>query len=428
MLLQKTTNIFGQFLQSYARNRDGSVLPIAIFTLPIILSLAALGIDAAAWMAQKRTMQISADAAAIAAGWEYAQGQSELMEASATREAANNGYDPSANGALRLQTNSDVEGGTLVSVTIAQDAPMYLTPLVYSGAIRISASAEAMVSGGGGSELCILALEEDDRSAVGTFGTVEIEAPECDVAINSEHDNAMQLTGNVDLELGDVSIVGGFDVNGNSADYEFASLSEGAAAAADPYEDMDVPEYDDCDYNDLRVNSDDTLSPGVYCGGLDISGNNDITMEPGLYIMNGGTMKVTGGGTLEAEEVTIIFTGSGNDYAGMDISGSREVTLSAPEEGDDWAGIALFQDRNAPDRSNLENKIVGTSDIRFDGVAYFPSQGLWFGGNTNTLGSDAPCTKLIARTVTFAGNPRLGTSCDAFGLETTGNPEVRLIQ
>lgn len=63
-----------------------------------------------------------------------------------------------------------------------------------------------------------------------------------------------------------------------------------------------------------------------------------------------------------------------------------------------------------------------------DGVAYFPSQGLWFGGNTTVLRNDQACTKFIARTVTLAGNPRMGNSCERFGVEETGMPSVKLIR
>ncbi|MGB0720700.1 MAG: hypothetical protein ACPGRX_09505, partial [Bdellovibrionales bacterium] len=85
-------------------------------------------------------------------------------------------------------------------------------------------------------------------------------------------------------------------------------------------------------------------------------------------------------------------------------------------------------DRNAPDSNNLQNKIVGTSDIIFNGVAYFPSQGLWFGGDTQILNGINPCTKLIARTITLAGNPALGNNCDAYDIEDIGVPRVKLVR
>ena len=64
----------------------------------------------------------------------------------------------------------------------------------------------------------------------------------------------------------------------------------------------------------------------------------------------------------------------------------------------------------------------------FEGVAYFPAQGLWFGGNTDVLGDDEPCTQLIARTITLAGNPRMGNTCDAYDVEPIGAPDINLIQ
>lgn len=413
-------------VMAYFKNNAGSVLPLAALTFPVVLGMVGLGTDASLWMAERRNLQTAADAAVVAAGWEMAQESESQMDFMAYKEAQTNGYEPGSNGVLDLQFLGNDEDGTRIGITLEQDARTFFSKIIFKDPVRIAAYAEAVVSGVDG-QFCILALERVDADSFSGFGNVTVDSPDCGIAVNSSDDEAFTLTGNVDLTIGTVRITGDYDVGG-SVDFVYESLRTNQAPLADPYEDLEVPEFEGCDHNNTRINSSSTLSPGVYCGGINISGNNNIEFEPGVYIIDGGDFKVTGGGTMVGEGVTFILTGSGNSYGQLDISGSKNVAFSAPLSGEDWSGITFFQDRNAPQRDNLQNKIVGTSDIVFDGVAYFPAQGLWFGGNTTMVGADSPCTKLIAKTVTLAGNPRMGNSCDPYDVEDFGSPSVKLVR
>lgn len=388
--------------------------------------MAGLGTDASLWMLEKRNLQIAADSAVIAAGWELAQENEDGMDAASLREALNNGYKPDSNGHHEISIVDYTDEGVILSVTLEQDAEAFFSKIFLPDPFKISVQAQAIIANPDG-KFCILALEENDASSFKTQGNATIDTPDCGIAVNSHSDEAMTMRGNVNIDVGAVNITGNYDIDG-MVDFTYSSLRTGTAPIIDPYEDLRVPEHEDCDHNNTRINSSTTLRPGVYCGGIRISGNNDIILEPGVYIIDGGDLDIAGSGILRGEGVTIILTGEGNDYAGVDISGGREVELSAPLNGEDWEGIVFFQDREAPQRSNLQNKIVGTSDLMLDGVAYFPSQGLWFGGNTTVLRNDQACTKFIARTVTLAGNPRMGNSCERFGVEETGMPSVKLIR
>ncbi len=51
-----------------------------------------------------------------------------------------------------------------------------------------------------------------------------------------------------------------------------------------------------------------TLSPGVYCGGLNIqTGTTDA--QPGVYVIRNGALNVASGATLKGNGVTIVLTG-----------------------------------------------------------------------------------------------------------------------
>ncbi|MCB9965653.1 MAG: Tad domain-containing protein [Rhodospirillales bacterium] len=418
-------NIFNRFY----RQTLGSVAVMAALAFPVIIGVAGLGVDASVWMAKKQDLQTAADAGVIAAGWELATKSNDYMDYAAEKEAMANGYNPDANGNLTLAILTEEEDGSYtIGLTVSEDSEALFSRF-FTDKKRISAYAEARVDGVDGN-FCFLSLDRSADDAFTSFGSVDLSAPSCGIAVNSSSDQAFTLSGNVDVLVNNVRISGYYDVTGGAADFQYNSLKTNKAPIDDPYEDLEVPAHAECPKKAkaLTVNSDTTLSPGLYCGGISISGNNDIVFEPGVYIIFGGSLKVTGGGTLSGEEVSIILTGEGNDYAQVDISGSRQINLTPPKEGDDFEGVAFFQDRNAPSAKNLQNKIVGTSGINIEGVLYFPSQGLWFGGDAGFAGGADPCTILIAKTITIAGNPSIGNNCDNVANRDIEIPDVTLIR
>jgi hypothetical protein len=196
----------------------------------------------------------------------------------------------------------------------------------------------------------MLSLEEEDGGAIATKGAVEIFAEGCGVAVNSSADDALTLNGSVDINVGDISIVGGYDVKGGSADFNYKSLKTGQGKTKDPYADLENDEESNCSKKEAKqpvkvTGKNQTLTPGVYCGGLSISASGTTEFEPGVYIIDGGDFDVSGSGELFGEGVTFILTNSGNgDYGNLQISGSSEINFTAPEEGEPWEGIVFYQD------------------------------------------------------------------------------------
>ncbi|MCK5384983.1 MAG: hypothetical protein KAJ29_05350 [Alphaproteobacteria bacterium] len=429
MVTLKKLILSPSLLTSFLVKKSGAIAPIVALVLPVVLGVVGLGTDVSLWMVHKRNLQLSADSAALAAGWEIAKESSEHMLTSAIREAQRNGYDESANGDLTIEIIEQTDDGIVVRATVSQDSNAYFSRILFKDPVGVTADADVHVSDFNG-KFCVLSLSEEDSSAVSILGSAEFIAPDCGLAINSTDDKALSLLGSVEVDVGTVRISGGYEVGG-SVEFNYNLLKTNVAALEDPYEDLEIPSYSSCGSGKpkaMSISSSATLSPGVYCGGMSISGIGDVTFEPGTYIIDGGNFKVTGGGTLYGEGVTFILTGSGTDYAQVDISGGRSVYFSAPLAGEDFEGVVFFQDRDAPQKSNLQNKIVGTSNIILDGVAYFPSQGLWFGGDANFSGMANPCTKLIAHTVTFSGTPLIANNCSGKAIEDVGNPSVHLIR
>lgn len=278
---------------------------------------------------------------------------------------------------------------------------------------------------------CILALAEDGSSFT-VVGNAEIQAGSCGLAVNSYDEQAIDLSGNIDLNFGTVTIAGDYNISGGSADFTYTTLHTHASTVADPYADLEVPETTPCTSNEVKHSVSITgsgtgiLNPGIYCGGITISGNNDIVLNPGVYIIDGGDFRVQGGGTLSGDGVTIIMTNTGaGDWGKISISGNRVVEISAPTTGY-FAGVAFFVDRNAP-MDGTSHVIIGTADVLIDGVVYVPTQNLVFGGTSTEISATfAGCTKLIGQTIGLAGTPMLGTNCTDSAVREIGNRVVKL--
>lgn len=426
----KKPHNMGDFLAKFSKRTEGSVLPIVALSLPVLIGVTGLGADASLWMANKRMLQTAADSGVLAAGWEIALETDDLIDEAAFKEAVRNGYDPAANGELSLDVLSATSAGTTLGLTLTQDADSYFSQVLFDHQIRISSYAEAFI-GGMQSQFCFMSLHPSDPDSFTTSGSVVVDVPDCGVAVNSDDAQAMSMNGDVDLNFHEVRITGDYEITGGSAEFSYDILKTGMSPLPDPYAEMEMPDGKEHCPNGVKAtkySESTTLSPGTYCGGIDISGTNDIVFEPGIYFIDGGDFNVSGGGTLYGEGVTFILTGSGTDYANLDITGGRVIEFSAPLEGEDMQGIVFFQDRDAPYKKNEYNKLTGTAEIIVNGTGYFPTRDMSFGGNNATYSGDSPCTRMIAQHITISGNPTIGNNCDPYGVEDIGVPLVYLVR
>jgi filamentous hemagglutinin family protein len=102
----------------------------------------------------------------------------------------------------------------------------------------------------------------------------------------------------------------------------------------------------------LSINNTRTLSPGVYCNGIDIQSQAVVTLQPGTYIINRGDFNVAGGATVTCscpsptDGVTIILTSSTNasQIGQVRINGGANINLRAPSA----VGATYRGSRRAP--------------------------------------------------------------------------------
>ncbi|MEZ5931795.1 MAG: pilus assembly protein TadG-related protein [Alphaproteobacteria bacterium] len=380
------------FMQNSLRHDDTGTLfaPLAIM-LPILLGIAGLGIDIGNWYNSKRAAQAAADAAARAGALELMRDSGEAAILLAAKDdAAANGFDDGDRVTISHPPTMGAYAGDDMAVEAVVEArPLsFFSRVLFNVETTVEARAVARLKT---DDTCVWALEETD-TGFSIVGTADVELG-CGIQVNSSNAIALDQNGSSCVTALSIHVVGG--AAGSCLN---PTPKTGAAPSPDPLAGRDPPAYGGCDVDkQLKINKDETLSPGVYCGGISISGNAEVTFLPGLYVLKGGTFKVSGSSSLEGEEVGFYLT----DNAALDIT-ATEISFSAPTSGD-MEKILFFQDRN--DSTAIVNKIAGNAELELDGALYFAPSRLDLRGTSSTT---APTPIIVARELRFVGTTSLG--------------------
>ncbi len=125
----------------------------------------------------------------------------------------------------------------------------------------------------------------------------------------------------------------------------------------------------------------ETFLSGIYQGGIKITGGGPYTFGSGTYIIDGLNVS---GGSIYGDGVTFFNTGDG--YRNIQITGGTHVELSPPSNtGGPYDNILFFNDPDIQTGSDpYDVLIAGDSTSTFEGVLYFPSVEVEFGGNQDT--------------------------------------------
>jgi hypothetical protein len=418
------------FWKRLCDSETGAIAPLAAILLTVVLGFAGLGVEVGLWQLERRTMQGAADAAASSGAHALLNGQDPAEQARAV--AASYGYSDGVEGVV-IQVNVPPVSGSkagvqeAVEVIITKPEAPLLSGMFLDGPVDLGARAVASVENSGG-EFCVLALEVTAESTELT-GTAHLNMPNCGLAVNSANPEALRMTGTSRIDASNVSIVGGYETTGGATINTTAAPGPetGMAPLADPYADVEVPDFSGCNYSNFSLSGSGTatLLPGVYCNGLKISGSRTITMQAGTYFIDRGAFDVSGSPIIVGNgPITIVLTSStGSDVARLDLTGDHPLQIEAPTSGP-LAGIAIYQDRNAS--STGTNKITGSTSQSITGAVYFPKQSVSWRG-TSASGSGG-CTQLIARAITFTGTSDFNNNCAGKGTSSISTSTAALFE
>jgi Putative Flp pilus-assembly TadE/G-like len=401
-------------LAGLARADAGAAAIYVAIVLPAFVGAVGLAVDVASWYSTKRTMQSGADAAAYAAALEFArQGLDQApnltaMQAVADDAAGRNGVGVAVT--LNVPPLSGAAAGDpqSVEVIVTEPAPVYFTSLFMGAAppITTRAVAKAVVS-----DACIWSLHPTAQAALSVAGSAQLDL-DCGVVVNSDHEQAaVQQTGSSCLHATSVSVHGGYSGSCVTPEPEVFMPSYG-----DPLSYLEAPTYGSCDFpNKVTVDAAMAnlygggpvpLSPGVYCGGIEVKAGRTAIFGPGLYVLKGGQFYIAGNATVTNTEdssggVTFYLTGTGSNYATLRFESGAIITFTPMTTGP-LANVLFFQDRNAP--ASGSNRIAGGATMHLTGIIYMPNQHIEFTGGSSVDEADI---LLVASTLAFTGNTYL---------------------
>jgi Flp pilus assembly protein TadG len=415
-------------LGRFARDESGSYAILVALLMPVLIGGAALGTEVGLWLYDRDSLQGAADSSAISGAVAYYGGESDsAIQTETAGIAATYGIVANASQGITITVNRPPKSGNYtttggaVEVIIQRPQSRFFTAYWFSGSFNIAARAVALANGGAG---CTLSLDKNAAAATKVQGNAKINLIGCDLYDNSSDPTALSVNGSASVSAQAVDVVGG-SLNGTTGITTQQGLYTGAPPATDPYANVTVPKFSGCTQTNYSANSKNpiTLSPGVYCGGINLNASANVTLNPGIYYLDQGSLSVNGNATLTGTGVTLVFTSStGSNYATATINGGATVNLTPPLSGP-TQGIVMYGDPNMPVGTSF--KFNGGASQTLTGAIYIPKGAIDFAGGANTA---TGCTQIIGDTLNFTGNTNLAINCSAFKTKPLGTAAAKLVE
>jgi hypothetical protein len=387
-----------------SRRTRGFVLITMMASTVAVLTLVGLAIDTGHLQLVKIRMQTAADAAALGAVQELRINGAADVVTPARADAEFNGFTHGQNGITVTVNRPPATGyytgdSTAVEVIVRQNVKTFFMALGGFSTMGVTARSVARRAPG---TTCMHILDPTASSAVSASGGAVVQV-NCGVQINSSSNTALSVSGGARLTATQVNVVGNYSSSGGGVISPLPTIH--VPAEPDPLAHVPAPAVGACTQTNYSVSAGQvrTISEGVYCGGISVSGGGRLTLNPGTYILKGGGLSVSGGSYLTGAGVTFYNTfAAGYSYGAISLSGGTYNQLSAPTSGP-LAGMLFFQDRNLT--SGAASSLSGGATSRFNGALYFPKTAVSYSGGTGT-----EYTIIVAKTLSFSGGTTLNNN------------------
>ena len=285
-------------------DKSGGLTINLALMLPVVLWLAGFGIDRLRFMHSTDHLQHAVDAAALAAAKELSLASSSQENMTELAQAVVKSYfdghrRDGKTGAALVTKLSVTKDPTQVETSATMDFEPLFGNLFGISFPKIGASAVARVIGK--PNVCVLALETAEPGAVALTDNAKLTGNNCAVFSNSVSQKELAVLNDATLTAQNVCTAGGYD---NSGIISPAPVVD-CPSFTDPLESREEPAIGPCDFNDTAIKDQTVmLKPGVYCGGLRISGMSQVSLEPGVYIIEGGALMLYDGAKMTGEGVS----------------------------------------------------------------------------------------------------------------------------
>ena len=369
-------------------SRRGMVVALVALLLPLIIGTMALAIDAGMLYLQRRQVQSTADAAAIAGAYHIYNGSNfSVAQSAAVAIATQNGFTIST-------SNVTQPKGTQIAVTVTSTPPRFFSGLWGSGALTVSASATAQTNSGSSgstpySTSAVILLNATATGSLTLAGSAKITAA-AGIQVNSNSTTAVNAN-NAGTTAAPLNIVGGYTTS--SGGTLTGTITTGVASVGNPLSAIAAPSIPSATTTPISSYigyGAFTMQPGLYSGNVSLGNGGTFTMQPGLYYIQGGNFTVANGATLSGTGVTIYIDNtnvSGTSSPGsVSFQGGTTTTLSAPSSSSNGSiqGLVYYQNTSSATAPSFAN---GTN-VYLTGTFYAAAAPLNFaGGNLSNFAS-----------------------------------------
>jgi hypothetical protein len=400
------------YLEKSSSVRPGKVVVFVAFALMVVLGFAAISLDGGLLLQDRRAAQAAADTAALAAAAElFAESQtnqgldpSGTAAQKALNVAAANGYNndqTSSRVTVNIPPQSGMHAGQSghAEVIIEYYRGRFFSSIWDSSAITVRARAVARGQWAA-FHTGILILDPTSPGSLTDNGGGTATVVNADVIVDSNAPNAAISTGGGQVSAPNFYITGvpgtstsgGGTFTGNIIDNQPPTPDPLAYLPAPDPTTMVVQSNNATNYAGTQTVS---IQPGVYTGGIHVSGQVTLNMAPGIYYMDGGGFSFTGQGNLNATGV-MIYTAPQSNSDNININGLGQINFSPPTTGL-YRGITLWQQRSSTNTISLNGN--GTSTMY--GTFYAQHGTLAVSGNG---ASDVIGSQYISYDLTLGGN------------------------
>lgn len=401
----------------FKRDSEGSVVSTFALALVPLIGLTGAAVDYSTANNARTALQARLDAALVAGARD---GSTTWADTALNTFNAN----LSSKGATDITPVFELTSARAYTGTVTAKVPASFLGVLGISSIDVRVTATTTVPPSTGGYYCVMALNSNAQAALQLTGnaSIKITAPKCVVQVNSNNTRAVEMNGNTWINSVENCFVGGISTVGNS------SISPAPDAVCkpipDPFAKYPRPAVGGCDHTNYQLSGNQTvtLQPGVYCGGMTFSGHVTVTFAPGLYVIKDGIISESGG-TFTGNGVSFFLTGLG---ASVQLSGQADWHLVAPTDGP-LPGFAIFLDPSGPTGlAGTASSLSGQSELYFEGIVYLPKQQVTVSGNASVV-APSPYTSYIGDTLRFVGNGDLVINNDT-SLTNLPLPKAVMVQ
>jgi len=327
------------------------------------------GVGAAVDYSQSNSIRTAMQAAADAASLATIKNASNLDQ-SAIQSTAINIFNGSFNrSGIAPTVNASYDSASnVVTVTAAATYTPSFMKMLGVSQVNMKTTSKATI-GAKKWQICVMVTNPDSNHTLLVQNESTIEFTNCMVQVNTQNWDAVEArdTSYIHSANGDNCFVGDIHYGDVQPPKDLT-----CTFFTDPFASYNVP-TNTCTYTNKVVTAAATLTPGTYCGGINISA--DTTFSPGLYYIQDGDLKITGSANVTATNVTFLISGK-NSNLNIQTTGTMTMSPNTDAAAGQWAGFVFYYDQPSSKNNSLGQSTIKSAKLNMSGIIYLAGQSL----------------------------------------------------